>query len=41
MSTMIPTCLLRLKLLEAYFKMQNVLVDDRRIWVDLSVFHAH
>ncbi|KAG6811932.1 hypothetical protein H0H92_005161 [Tricholoma furcatifolium] len=23
-------------LLEAYFKMQNVLVDDRRIWVDFS-----
>lgn len=23
--------------LQAYFKMQNVLVDDRRIWVDLSV----
>ena len=22
---------------QAYFKMQNVLVDDRRIWVDLSV----
>lgn len=20
---------------QAYFKMQNVLVDDRRIWVDL------
>ena len=24
-------------LLKAYFKMQNVLVDDRRIWVDLYV----
>lgn len=23
--------------LQAYFKMQNVLVDDRRIWVDLYV----
>lgn len=22
---------------QAYFKMQNVLVDDRRIWVDLCV----
>ena len=22
---------------KAYFKMQNVLVDDRRIWVDLYV----
>lgn len=22
---------------QAYFKMQNVLVDDRRIWVDLYV----
>jgi peptidyl-prolyl cis-trans isomerase-like 4 len=24
---------------KAYFKMQNVLVDDRRIWVDLYVVH--
>jgi hypothetical protein len=22
---------------QAYFKMQNVLIDDRRIWVDLCV----
>ncbi|KZP00319.1 cyclophilin-like protein [Calocera viscosa TUFC12733] len=25
---------------QAYFKMQNVLVDDRRIWVDLWVYSA-
>ena len=25
---------------QAYFKMQNVLVDDRRIWVDLYVFNV-
>lgn len=23
---------------QAYFKMQNVLIDDRRIWVDLYVY---
>lgn len=27
----------RLTFVQAYFKMQNVLVDDRRIWVDLYV----
>ena len=25
---------------QGYFKMQNVLVDDRRIWVDLWVCFA-
>ena len=24
--------------MQAYFKMQNVLIDDRRIWVDLYVY---
>ena len=27
-------------IIQAYFKMQNVLVDDRRIWVDLYVFYS-
>jgi len=29
-------CSLLSSLLQAYFKMQNVLIDDRRIWVDFS-----
>jgi peptidyl-prolyl cis-trans isomerase-like 4 len=36
-----PGCLFIEHLIQAYFKMQNVLVDDRRIWVDLYVQPSH